>query len=453
MFKNLVGSLVLSVLGVLACRQGDEPQPAATTGTNVAPLQVKRGLLIAHGLGGIDGLRNTNSLEALRCNYKRGFRWFDVDVAATSDDEPVAFHKGDEKSAGLSQPISSLPITEVEGKKYAGRYPITRLSKLLDETDQLGDVVLVFDTAGWSERMEHALSRTLGYGPKHSTRFILQVYREKDLSSISRLGKEVGAGILINLHQSEADDAKVEEMAKKASPLAVVTSTERFTPWLAERLHAINTPVLVQTVNDHRDIVSLTRAGADGFYTDRYVPFATLAADPTAVLNCGETKPSAEALAPWTRRDLQHPADVQLPSCATRKGRSVELTNCDDKASLRSDALDVPPGQAVHVELDAEAGDRGVTSFWLDLVQKLRKDREPKPLRPRELISLKAKERRTFKYDVELPQGSRGVEARIGLASNKDRLILYRLRVYQGDAPVEPPVQAGSDDQDGGTAD
>jgi glycerophosphoryl diester phosphodiesterase len=406
-------------------------------------------LLVAHALGGIDGLRNTNSLEAMRCNYKRGFRWFEVDIASTSDDVPVCFRKGDEKSAGLAQPIASLPVAEVEGKKYAGRYPISRLSTLLAETDQLGDVVLVFDTEGWSDRMEHALSRTLGYGPKHKTRLVLQAYREKDLSSISTLSKEIGAGVLLNLHQSEADDAKIEEMVKKASPLAVVAGTDRFTPWLADRLHAINTPILVHTVNDHRDVVSLTRAGADGFYTDRYVPFATLAADPTSVLNCGETKPSAAALAPWTRRDLQHPSDIRLPSCATRKGRVVALAECDEKTSLRSDPLDVPAGQAVHVEIDAEAGD-SAANLWLDVVQKIRKDREPKPLRPRELISLKAKERRTLKYDLELPDGSRGVEARLGLSSKKDRLTLHRLRVYQGEAAAEPEPGTTTPEQDGG---
>src|SRR5262245_5120338 len=134
---------MLSVLAVLACRRGDETKTGAVAQSSAAPLQVTRGLLVAHALGGIDGARNTNSLEALRCNYKRGFRWFEVDVAATSDGEPVCFRKGDEKRAGLTQPISNLPIGEVEGKKYNGRYPITRLSTLLTETDQLGDVVLV----------------------------------------------------------------------------------------------------------------------------------------------------------------------------------------------------------------------------------------------------------------------------------------------------------------------
>lgn len=449
MFKISGAGFVLSVLGALACQRGDEPKATSTTEVTVAPLQVTRGLLVAHALGGIDGMRNTNSLEALRCNYKRGFRWFEVDLAATSDDEPVCFHKGDERSAGLGQPISNLPVAEVEGKKYAGRYPITRLSTLLAETDQLGDVVLVLDTEGWSEKMEHALSRTLGYRPKHKTRLVLQAYREKDLSSITALSKEIGSGVLLNLRQTDADDAKIEEMVKRASPLAVVAPIARFTPWLAERLHAINTPILVHTVNDHRDVVSLTRAGADGFYTDRYIPFATLAADPTAVLNCGETKPSAEALAPWMRRDLQHPSDVRLPSCATRKGRLVELGACDEKASLRSDPLDVPAGQTVHVEIDAEAGD-STSNLWLDMVQKIRKDREPKPLRPRDLITLRAKERRTLKYDLQLPGGSRGVEARLGLGSKRDRVTLHRLKVYQGEEAPDVASTAASPEQDGG---
>lgn len=448
MFKNLVGGLVL--LAVLGCNK-DEAKPVITE-TALAPLQVKRGLLVAHGMGGIDGVRTSNSLEALQCNYKRGFRWFEVDLATTSDGELMCFHKGDEKLAGLPQHISDLTVNDVEGKKYAGRYPITRLSKLLAETDKLGDVVLVLDTEGWSERMEQALSRTLGYGPKRTTRLVLQAYREKDLKGITALSKELNASILLNLQQTTVDDAKVEELVKRTSPIGVVASTERFTPWLAERLQAINTPVLVQTINEHRDLVSLTRAGATAFYTDRYVPFGTLTADPTAAFNCGETKASAQALAPWTRRDLSHKEEVRLPACATRKGRRAELKECDDKAQVRSDGLAVPPAKAVHVEIDAEAGDTPAT-FWVELVEKLKREDEPKTLRARETTTLKAKERRTLKFDVDLPQGSRSVEARLGLATKKDTLTLHQLRVFHGDAPTETsasetdltPSQAESD--------
>lgn len=444
MYKSLVGSLAL--LAALGCANKDSATPVTTEA--LAPLQVKRGLLVAHGMGGIDGVRTSNSIEALHCNYKRGFRWFELDLATTSDGELMCFHKGDERLAGLPQNISDLSVADVEGKKYAGRYPITRLSKLLEETNRLGDVVLLLDTEGWSDRMEQALSRTLGYGPKRSTRVVLQAYREKDLKSLTALAKELDAGILLNLQQTAVDDAKVEELVKKTSPIAVVASTERFTPWLAERLNAVNTPVLVHTINEHKDIVSLTRAGASGFYTDRYVPFGTLASDPTAAFNCGETKVSAQALAPWTRRDLRNRDEVKLPSCAERKGRRVLLKDCDEKARVRSDGLSVPAGKTVHVELDAQASDLPAT-FWIEIVEKIRREDEPKSLRKREVITLAAKERRTVKLDVELPQGSRNVEARLGLATKKDQLNLHKLQVFQGDPSVEaaetPPTPSQAD--------
>jgi glycerophosphoryl diester phosphodiesterase len=440
--KNLIGGLVLS-LAALACSKREEPSTSATTATAAAPLQVKRGLLVARGMGDIDGVRTTNSLEALRCNYKRGFRWFDVDLATTADGELMCFHKGDEKLAGLSQRISDLTVAEVEGKKYAERYPITRLPKLLEETDRLGDVVLVLDTEGWSERVEQALSRTLGYGPKHATRLVLQFYGDKELKNVTTLSREINAGVLLKIPGTRGDDAIVEELAKKSSPLAVAVSSERFTPWLAERLHAINTPVLVYTVNDHHEIVRLTRAGADGFYTDGYLPFGTLAADPTVAFNCGETKPSAQALAPWTRRDLHHQAEVHLPGCANRKGKRVELKECEANAMVRSDGLAVPPRTAVHVEVDAEASDTAA-SFWIEAVEGQRF----RALQPREEVSLKPKERRTVKLDFDLADGSSAVEARLGLASKKDQLTLHRLRVFHGEvlSEVEPiPVQIERD--------
>jgi len=344
----------------------------------------------------------------------------------------VCFHWGDEKLANLSRRVSDLTIAEIEGKKYAKRFPITSLRKLLAETDRLGDVVLVLDTGDWSDRLEHAMSRTLGYGPKRKTRIVLQAYREKDVKPIAALSSEIDAKILLNLQLSSLDDAEVEALTKALSPLAVVAGTDRFSPWLAERLHAINTPLIVQTVNEHADIVSLTRAGADGFYTDRYVPFATLAADPGVAFSCGETKASAQALAPWTTRDLARKQDTLLPGCAKRIGHGVELRDCDGDEILRTYGLPVPAGKSLHVEIDSEAN-AAATSFWVELVEKVRDKTPPKLLRAREQISLKPKERRTVKFDLDLPLGSR-VEARMGLATKKDTLTLHRLRVFHGEA-------------------
>lgn len=422
-YRTLVSALVLS-LAALGCSEEQAPRPS----TVVVPLQVKRGLLVARGMGDIDGLRKTNSIEALRCNYKRGFRWFDVDLATTADGELMCFNAGSEKQAGLPRRISELPVAEVEGKKYAQRYPITRLTRLLDETDRLGDVVLVLDTEGWTERVERALSRTLVYGPHRSTRIVLQFHREKNLKKVLSLSRDLNAGVVLILDRNSVDDAEAEQLVKKASPIAVVTTRERFSPWLAQRMHALHTPVLVQVVNDHEQIVSLARAGADGFYTDSYLPFGALAAEPSLALDCGATQPSARELAPWTQRDLRHEADVSLSACAERKGKHVVLSGCGAGASLHTTPLPAPPGKAIHVELDAEAGAAAV-QLGIELLERAGVARE---IRPRETISLSPNERRTVKRQVALPQGSPGLEVTIALAGAEQHLTVRRLRVAHG---------------------
>jgi glycerophosphoryl diester phosphodiesterase len=47
---------------------------------------------VAHGLGGIDSLIYTNSLEAFELNYRRGFRVFEADLGVSSDGHVVAVH-------------------------------------------------------------------------------------------------------------------------------------------------------------------------------------------------------------------------------------------------------------------------------------------------------------------------------------------------------------------------
>ncbi|HKO92453.1 MAG TPA: glycerophosphodiester phosphodiesterase family protein, partial [Polyangiaceae bacterium] len=334
MFRNLASGLLLALACLPGCK--DDASKAGGVSTATAPLSVKRGLLVARGLGGIDGLQNTNSLEALRCNHARGFRWFEVDVEPTADGELVCFRAGEEKQAGLTEAISKMSAADVDAQKYANQYSIPRFSALLAEADRLGDVVLVVDTAGWSKKTEQAISRTLGYGPKHSTRLVLQAYRAKELERISALGKELGAGVMLSLNASDGDDSRVEAAVRKNPPLAVVTSSRRFTPWLAERLHAANVPVLVRTVNEHKEIVSLSRAGVDGFYTDSYVPFDRLAADPATLMECGKTKPSDAQLRTWTEREVMQKRDYELPKCAQRKSGRIELGDCDERAVIRS---------------------------------------------------------------------------------------------------------------------
>jgi glycerophosphoryl diester phosphodiesterase len=435
MFKTSIVGLLLVISASVACRRGDSAEGSGEKSAP-APLRIPPGQLVARALGEIDGLKHANSVEALQCNYKRGFRWFELDLAATLDGDLVGFRKGDEKRAGLADRIGNLPTAELKQAKYAGKFAIASFSTLLAEADRLGEVVFVLDPDSWTPKMEQAISRELGYGPRHPTRFVLQAFSEKDLDKVAQLSRELGAGLIWNLRDTSANDQRIEELAKKFQVLAVAATEKRFTPWLAERLHAAGTPILVQTVNDHRDILSFTRAGADGFFTDSYVPFGTLVADRSSGMSCGEAKPTAEQLQPWTRRGIMHPGDYKLEACAKRVTGAVQLDGCSSRPALTSKPLPVPPGQAVHVQIDAQAG-KAAANLWLELGHGGR----GKPLRPRDTFALKPNERRTFQVDLPLEKGSAGMVARVGLGAKTEQASIHRLKVFHGDAP---PEEAGA---------
>jgi glycerophosphoryl diester phosphodiesterase len=419
--------IALGLLVASGCSKVSEPKPspASNQTSDSSPLPVPRGLLVAHAMGAVDGVPETNAIEALRCNHRRGFRWFEVDLSLTADDQVVCFHRQREKQFGLSREIGELRLQDLEGAKYKG-FGIPTLSAVLKESEKLGDVVLVIDAKSWSKRMIEAFSDVATSVSVGGPRFVLHAYGEKDLPAVTRLAKELGAGVILALYESDADDATVEKLAKDNGVLAVLADERRFNPWLAKRLHAANIGVLVHTVNEHQKVAQMTLAGADGFYTDSYVPYATMAKDPGVLLDCGRAAPSTEQLSSWIERDASRKRDYRLKSCVKRKDDRLELADCGEGPAVTGPFLAVPPNGAVHVELDVEAPATGST-FWLEIMSK----KSDVPLREREKIKLKPSERQSFTYDVPLANGSAGVETRLGFDSDKEQLTVHRLRVTQ----------------------
>jgi glycerophosphoryl diester phosphodiesterase len=428
-------ALIVGASLTIGCRGSRE------SGAGGSGLEVRRGLLVAHALGSIDDLSYTNSLEALRCNHKRGFRWFEVDLALTQDDELVAFHTGHERYAGFERPIDEVPYSDVQRARYRKRYAIVRFVDVLDEARALGDVVLVTDTKSWSTRMLSAVERVLRARPKGGPGIVLQSYGEKNIEPVAQLAKQVDAGVILTLYRTRVGDQAVVDMAKQYGVLAVVANQQRFTPWLADRLHAAQIPILVHTIDEHEEMVRLTRAGADGFYTDTYVPYERMTADPRSLLDCGAEQPSAVQLRSWLKRDLGNDGDYRLSACAKRRGETVELGGCDEEPAIGGPSLRVPPGGQIHVDLEVEAPARG-TDFWFKVATKT----GPEP-RPREELHLEPGERRTFAWDLTLPDGSPGVETLLGVSSSDVQLRVLRLAITltppaatgEGSAPPAPP--------------
>jgi hypothetical protein len=346
----------------------------------------------------------------------------------------------------LTESVDRLSLEEVEGKAYAQRYPIRRFSTLLERADSLGDVVLVTDTKDWSERMVDAVRRSVMSPSREGrrTRLVLQSYGEQDIEAVKRLALEIGGEVILTLYMTGADDLQVETLAKRYGVVAVVADARRFSPWLAERLHATNTPILVHTINDHREILRLTQAGADGFYTDEYRPYESAASDTVQAAACAPPGELPQPFFEWTERDVLRPGDYALATCATRTAAGIELVACDAAPAITGVHLSVPPKQTAHVDLDVEAGPPGA-SFWLEMVQKNRAT----PALPRRALALGANERRAFAFDMELPEGSPGIVARLGLATPEMRLTIRAFRLSHasskhGTQTGQPPAELPS---------
>ncbi|NHF59072.1 hypothetical protein FK220_006960 [Flavobacteriaceae bacterium TP-CH-4] len=78
---------------------------------------------IAHAGGEVDGIKSTNSLEALDQNYRRGFRLFELDIIKTKDGQLVAAHDW-KMWARFTDYTGELPVTHAEFKKHKiyGKY-------------------------------------------------------------------------------------------------------------------------------------------------------------------------------------------------------------------------------------------------------------------------------------------------------------------------------------------
>ncbi|MGO2159108.1 MAG: glycerophosphodiester phosphodiesterase family protein [Vibrio toranzoniae] len=112
---------------------------------NISDILVNSGGLIAHAGGGINGLKYTNSLEAMEQSIEHGFKMIELDLLISSDGRIVAVH--DWKSfhvmtnSNNTGPISSK---EFESKIIYDKYTTLNISTAIDILDQY-DVVLVTD--------------------------------------------------------------------------------------------------------------------------------------------------------------------------------------------------------------------------------------------------------------------------------------------------------------------
>lgn len=142
--KNLSALTELNTSGLL--RLGVDPLSFGDVSNNF-DLYAKDTLrFIAHAGGAVEGVRYTNSKEALNKSYKKGFRLFELDILKTSDDVFVAAHDW-ENWAKITQYKGVLPPSYEVFLKYKihGKYTPMGIEEINAWFTTHKDAVLVTD--------------------------------------------------------------------------------------------------------------------------------------------------------------------------------------------------------------------------------------------------------------------------------------------------------------------
>jgi len=293
----LLPALALALLGVAACSRANPPSPrsprrpsrqpaASSTTTPAASAPVadppaydwaKRYRLIAHGMGAIGGIGQSNTREAFERSYGRGFRIFEVDFEFTRDGQLVARH--DWTAAryarfGQKPPSGGVPtLTQFKAMKVRGKYTPLSAADVVELMREHPDAWVMTDIKDPSvKRRTHALRKLLDAAAGDKAirdRIIVQIYSEGDLKPARALGFR---NILYTFYRLEtpvdrairfadANDIRVVTFPKSGATKSLIASL---------RHHGIR--CATHTVNDAAEERWLYRRGVRLFYTDRLKP-------------------------------------------------------------------------------------------------------------------------------------------------------------------------------------
>lgn len=223
------------------------------------------GELIAHGGGEVYGLPSTNSLEALEENYKKGIRFFELDLELTADNQLVALH---DWSVAIKYLFSAEP----------GRYSLNEFKKL-NMVENLTPLTPELIVKWFSEHPDAYLitdgkqMRLLILKQINQTmtaikeRIIPQVYTFSEYLSARNLGFNK---IILALYIKRYFTFNLIKFLKVFPVTAVSIEVDRLNHDIINKLGRLKVPVLAHTVNNPVVRGQLKSQGVWGFYLDYY---------------------------------------------------------------------------------------------------------------------------------------------------------------------------------------
>lgn len=239
--------------------------------------------LIAHALGGINGHRYTNSLEAFQYNYDKGYRVFEVDFTLTSDEKLVARHGwSDKTNKHIKQ---DLIIYDGESANYDdfmqtplyGLYTPIDIYDVMALMEKYEDVFLIIDITKSSrdlvDKKYKLIIEAANHNPQVLDRIIPQIYHEWMLDDLMALYdfKSMIYTVYKIPNEEYSEEAVIQFLEKSGINLLVVHKKRANQDFLKE-LNRNRVKTYIHTVNNlyyvEQDLLEREQVRPYGYMTD-----------------------------------------------------------------------------------------------------------------------------------------------------------------------------------------
>jgi glycerophosphoryl diester phosphodiesterase len=225
--------------------------------------------LIAHALGGIDGLAYLNCREGFLATCRAGYRLVEADFCLSADGRVVCYHEVEDK-LGLKRPLAEVSYADFMARRFAGKYTPIDLEGLLRLFADQPGMRLVTDTKNANrEVLPRLIAAAERLGPGLLPRMLAQAYSRDDVEYVRGLGRF--AGVIFTCYLCKYADDELVELARSREIVMMAMFTHRYNARLKERLHETPCGVYVHTVNDPGDVAAYRSQGV-GVYTDFHAP-------------------------------------------------------------------------------------------------------------------------------------------------------------------------------------
>lgn len=236
--------------------------------------------LVAHAMGGIDGLTYSNTYEAFAANYEKGLRVFEADLLLSKDGKLIARHEwGESFTVMMGQEDVMDPGThaavwtyeEFKNAKIKGQYEPLGWEDLLDLLKEYPDMYLITDTKQIEPEETDQIFNIIVDSAKEKdpellNRIVPQIYYQSMWDDIQ--AKYPFESVIFTLYQTHDSDESVVQFAKDKGIAAITMSETRANADLVASLNELGIPSYVHTINDKDNVLKFKRMGVYGFYTD-----------------------------------------------------------------------------------------------------------------------------------------------------------------------------------------